>query len=98
MRKTKISKEFLREAKNNFTVRFTFHILQYKGKKNSNRKAVEIELLSMENAEDVPASLEMTPPIVPAMTHQATDATDHTSSNEDQQQPGVEQTTSEPTN
>jgi len=44
---TLLSKEFLRHATENYDVRFSFHILDYIGKYESSKKAVNINLLSI---------------------------------------------------
>lgn len=43
----KLSKDFLREAKNKFIVKFAFTVQIYYGKYNYSTKAVDIELLGM---------------------------------------------------
>ena len=48
IKNTNLSKEFLRDAKNKFNVRFSFKIMAYYGKYNYSRKAVDIELLSID--------------------------------------------------
>lgn len=44
---TQLSKEFLRHASENYDVRFSFQILDYVGKYESSKKAVNINLLSI---------------------------------------------------
>lgn len=43
----KLSKEFLREAKNRYIAKFAFDLQVYTGKYNMSRKAVNIELLGL---------------------------------------------------
>jgi hypothetical protein len=44
---TQLSKEFMRHATENYDVRFSFQILDYIGKYESSKKAVNINLLSI---------------------------------------------------
>jgi len=48
MKKTNLSKQFLKDAKTRFTVRFSFKVMAYYGKYNLSKKAVDIELLKIE--------------------------------------------------
>jgi hypothetical protein len=48
MKKTAMSKQFLKEAKNKFIVHFQFKVMGYFGKYTNSRKAVDIELLKIE--------------------------------------------------
>lgn len=48
MKKTALSKQFLKEAKNKFIVRFQFKVMGYYGKYTNSKKAVDIELLKIE--------------------------------------------------
>ena len=48
MKKTNLSKGFLKDAKDKYLVRFNFKLMGYKGKYNSSTKAVDIELISIE--------------------------------------------------
>jgi cold shock CspA family protein len=45
---TNLTREFLRDAKLTYVVRFAFSILAYYGKYNFSKKAVDIELLSID--------------------------------------------------
>lgn len=47
LKDTKISKDFLREAKNKYIVKFAFTIQVYYGKYSYSTKAVEIDLLGL---------------------------------------------------
>lgn len=44
---TQLSKEFMRHATENYDVKFSFQILDYTGKYESSKKAVNINLLSI---------------------------------------------------
>ena len=48
MKKTNLSKQFLKDAKNRFIVRFLFKVMNYYGKYNLSKKAVDIELVKIE--------------------------------------------------
>jgi cold shock CspA family protein len=48
MKKTSLSKQFLKEAKNKFIVRFQFKVMGYFGKYTNSKKAVDIELVKIE--------------------------------------------------
>eukprot|EP00350_Pseudokeronopsis_sp_OXSARD2_P003028 CAMPEP_0170556972 /NCGR_PEP_ID=MMETSP0211-20121228/19094_1 /TAXON_ID=311385 /ORGANISM="Pseudokeronopsis sp., Strain OXSARD2" /LENGTH=55 /DNA_ID=CAMNT_0010867621 /DNA_START=1854 /DNA_END=2021 /DNA_ORIENTATION=+ len=48
MKKTNLSKQFLKDAKNRFIVRFQFKVMAYYGKYNLSKKAVDIDLLKIE--------------------------------------------------
>jgi len=48
MKKTNLSKQFLKDAKNRFTVRFSFKVMAYYGKYNLSKKAVDIDLVKIE--------------------------------------------------
>lgn len=48
MKKTNLSKQFLKDAKNRFIVRFQFKVMGYYGKYNLSKKAVDIDLLKIE--------------------------------------------------
>lgn len=48
MKKTNLSKQFLKDAKNRFIVRLQFKVMAYYGKYNLSRKAVDIDLLKIE--------------------------------------------------
>ena len=48
MKKTNLSKQFLKDAKNRFIVRFQFKVMAYYGKYSLSKKAVDIELLKIE--------------------------------------------------
>ena len=48
MKKTNLSKQFLKDAKNRFIVRFLFKVMAYYGKYNLSKKAVDIELVKIE--------------------------------------------------
>lgn len=48
MKKTSLSRQFLKEAKNKYIVRFQFKVMGYFGKYTNSRKAVDIELLKIE--------------------------------------------------
>jgi len=48
MKKTNLLKQFLKDAKNRFIVRFQFKVMGYYGKYNLSKKAVDIELLKIE--------------------------------------------------
>lgn len=48
MKKTSLSKQFLKDAKNKYLIRFTFKVMAYYGKYNMSRKAVDIELVNIE--------------------------------------------------
>ena len=48
MKKTNLSKQFLKDAKNRFIVRFIFKVMAYYGKYNLSKKAVDIELVKIE--------------------------------------------------
>ena len=48
MKKTNLSKQFLKDAKNRFIVRFSFKVMGYYGKYSNSKKAVDIELLKIE--------------------------------------------------
>lgn len=47
MKDLKLTKDFLREAKNKYIVKFSFNIHVYYGKANYSTKAVDIELLGI---------------------------------------------------
>lgn len=48
MKKTNLSKQFLKDAKNRFIVRFHFKVMAYYGKYNLSKKAVDIDLVKIE--------------------------------------------------
>jgi hypothetical protein len=48
MKKTNLSKQFLKDAKNRFIVRFSFKVMGYYGKYSMSKKAVDIDLLKIE--------------------------------------------------
>ena len=48
MKKTNLSKQFLKDAKNRFIVRFQFKVMGYYGKYSLSKKAVDIDLLKIE--------------------------------------------------
>ena len=48
MKKTNLSKQFLKDAKNRFIVRFQFKVMAYYGKYSLSKKAVDIDLLKIE--------------------------------------------------
>jgi len=48
MKKTSLSKQFLKDAKNKYLIRFTFKVMGYYGKYSMSRKAVDIELVNIE--------------------------------------------------
>lgn len=48
MKKTNLSKQFLKDAKNRFIVRVYFKVMAYYGKYSLSKKAVDIELLKIE--------------------------------------------------
>jgi cold shock CspA family protein len=48
MKKTALSKQFLKDAKNKYIVHFQFKVMGYFGKYTNSRKAVDIELLKIE--------------------------------------------------
>ena len=48
MKKTNLSKQFLKDAKNRFIVRFQFKVMDYYGKYSLSKKAVDIDLLKIE--------------------------------------------------
>ena len=48
MKKTQLSKQFLKEAKNKYIVRFSFKVMGYYGKYNNSKKAVDIDLVNIE--------------------------------------------------
>ena len=48
MKKTNLSKQFLKDAKNKFIVRFLFKVMGYYGKYNMSKKAVDIDLVKIE--------------------------------------------------
>lgn len=48
MKKTNLSKQFLKDAKGRFIVRFQFKVMAYYGKYNMSKKAVDIDLLKIE--------------------------------------------------
>lgn len=48
MKKTNLSKQFLKDAKNRFIVKFSFKVMGYYGKYDMSKKAVDIELLKIE--------------------------------------------------
>ena len=48
IRRTNLSKEFLRDSKTTFLVQFTFKVLAYFGKYNFSKKAVDVELVKIE--------------------------------------------------
>jgi len=48
MKKTNLSKQFLKDAKNRYLVRFQFKVMGYYGKYNMSKKAVDIELCKIE--------------------------------------------------
>ncbi len=48
MKKTNLSKQFLKDAKNRFIVRFQFKVMAYYGKYNLSKKAVDIDLVKIE--------------------------------------------------
>lgn len=48
MKKTNLSKQFLKDAKNRFIVRFSFKVMGYYGKYSMSKKAVDIELMKIE--------------------------------------------------
>jgi cold shock CspA family protein len=48
MKKTALSKQFLKDAKNKFIVRFQFKVMGYYGKYTNSKKAVDIELVKIE--------------------------------------------------
>ena len=56
MKHTSVQKDFLKSAKNNFVVKFSFNMLAYYGKYNLSRKAVDIELVSIDPAPTTPAA------------------------------------------
>lgn len=47
MKECKLSKDFLRDAKNKYVVKFCYDLQSYTGKYNDSKKAVNIELLGM---------------------------------------------------
>ncbi|CDW91134.1 cold-shock dna-binding domain containing protein [Stylonychia lemnae] len=48
MKKTNLSKQFLKDAKNRFIVRFSFKVMGYYGKYSMSKKAVDIDLIKIE--------------------------------------------------
>lgn len=48
MKKTNLSKQFLKDAKNRFIVRFSFKVMGYYGKYSMSKKAVDIDLVKIE--------------------------------------------------
>ena len=48
MKKTNLTKQFLKDAKNRFIVRLQFKVMAYYGKYNLSKKAVDIELVKIE--------------------------------------------------
>ena len=48
MKKTNLSKQFLKDAKNKYLVRVTFKVMAYYGKYNLSKKAVDLELVNIE--------------------------------------------------
>jgi hypothetical protein len=48
MKKTNLSKQFLKDAKNRFIVHFTMKVMNYYGKYSMSKKAVDIELIKIE--------------------------------------------------
>jgi hypothetical protein len=48
MKKTGLPREFLKEARDKFIVRFRFRVMPYHGKYKHSKKVVEIELISIE--------------------------------------------------
>jgi hypothetical protein len=48
MKKTNLSKQFLKDAKNRFNVRFNFKVMAYVGKYSMSKKAVDIDLINIE--------------------------------------------------
>ncbi len=48
MKKTNLSKQFLKDAKNKFIVRFLFKVMGYYGKYNMSKKSVDIDLVKIE--------------------------------------------------
>jgi hypothetical protein len=48
MKKTGLSRNFLKNARDRFIVRFRFKVINYTGKYNHSKKAVNIELINIE--------------------------------------------------
>ncbi len=48
IRKTKLSREFLRDARDRFQVELRFRLMRYKGKIGEKHKAVDIELIKIQ--------------------------------------------------
>jgi cold shock CspA family protein len=57
MKKAGISEDFLRDSKNNFVLRFCFNVMTYLGKYNNSKKAVDLELLTVEPVVDDQAQM-----------------------------------------
>ena len=64
MKKTNLSKQFLKDAKNRFIVKFQFKVMGYYGKYNLSKKAVDIELLKIEPIA-FPGGLQTQSPVMP---------------------------------
>lgn len=60
MKKTNLSKQFLKDAKNRFTVKFSFKVMAYYGKYNLSKKAVDIDLLKIEPLSYQPGTAQAT--------------------------------------
>lgn len=48
MKKTGLSRQFLKEARDKFIVRFRFRVMPYHGKYKQSKKVVDIELINIE--------------------------------------------------
>lgn len=60
MKKTNLSKQFLKDAKNRFIVRFSFKVMGYYGKYSMSKKAVDIDLVKIEPIAFTPGSGQIT--------------------------------------
>jgi len=48
MKKTGLSRQFLKDARDKFIVRFQFRVMPYHGKYKQSKKVVDIELINIE--------------------------------------------------
>lgn len=54
VRDSKLSKDFLKDSKNKYLVKFSYTIQQYKGKYDDSKKAVNVELIGLVDLKFVP--------------------------------------------
>ena len=85
MKKTGLSRQFLKEARDKFIVRFRFRVMPYHGKYKQSKKVVDIELINIEPLTQPAQQVKQQNP------ETSLDKNDHTSQEDDLNIPDLQQ-------